>query len=101
VEGIGSIKLECGIQRLLRGTTADAGLPQVGASATAKGLFTQSVEQALRSSAFRKNCGGKPVRLVFNFVFGEALDPKNLPQTISFGYPNQFWISVPGMTIQP
>jgi hypothetical protein len=41
------------------------------------------------------------VKLVFNFVFGEAVDPKNLPQTISFGYPNRFWISAPGMTIHP
>jgi len=72
-----------------------------GASATAKRLFTPAVEHALIASAFRKSCVGKPVRLVFNFVLGEALDPNNLPQTISFGYPNQFWISSPARQWQP
>lgn len=71
------------------------------APATAKRLFTPAVEQAIQASAFRKTCGGKSVRLVFNFVLGEELDPNNLPQTVSFGYPNQFWISVPPKTIQP
>lgn len=70
-------------------------------SATAKRLFPAAVEQALRASAFRKTCGGKSVKLVFNFVLGEELDPNGLPQTVSFGYPNQFWISVPPRLVQP
>ena len=64
--------------------------------------FARPVErEAIQASAFRKTCGGKSVTLVFAFVLGEELDPNHLPQTISFGYPNEFWISVPAKTIQP
>ena len=38
------------------------------ASPTARRLFSKTVERALRASIFRKSCGGKSVRLVFNFV---------------------------------
>jgi hypothetical protein len=83
------------------GSIQKTALDMADASATAKHLFRSAVEEALRSSAFRTSCGGKSVRLVFNFVLGEESDPNKLPQTVSFGYPNQFWISVPPKTIQP
>lgn len=57
-------------------------------------LLRPAVEKVIRGSAFLKTCGGKTVTLVFNFVLG-GLDPDNLPQRVSFGYPNQFWIAVP------
>ena len=55
-------------------------------------LLAEAVEKALRASTFRKTCGGKSVRLIFNFVIDEDSNPG--PQRVSFGYPNQFWISV-------
>ena len=71
------------------------------ASTTAKRLFPPVVQEALRRSRFRKNCGGKSVRFVFIFELSEELDPNHLPQTISYGYPNRFWISVPPRPFQP
>jgi hypothetical protein len=64
-------------------------------------LLAPAVEKAIRASTFLKTCGGKSVRLVFNFVLGKNLDPDKLPQHVSFGYPNQFWISVPPRLVQP
>jgi hypothetical protein len=71
------------------------------ASATAKRLFQPAVVQALQASAFRNNCGGKKVILVFSFVLGEDFDPNGLPQSVSFGFPNRFWITVPAKIVQP
>jgi hypothetical protein len=62
-------------------------------------LLSPAVEKALRASIFRKSCGGKSVTLLFNFVVGDGFDPEKLPQRISFGYPNEFWISVPPRVI--
>ena len=64
-------------------------------------LLAPAVEKAIRASVFLKACGGKSVTLVFNFVLGENFDPDKLPQRVSFGYPNQFWISVPPRVVQP
>jgi hypothetical protein len=83
------------------GSIQDTTLEMPEASPVAKRLFPPAIDQALRASVFRKNCGRKPVRLVFNFVVGEELDTNNLPQTVSFGYPNRFWISVPPKHLQP
>jgi hypothetical protein len=71
------------------------------ATATARRLFSPAIEQALRLSAFKKNCGSKLVQLVFHFELGQNPDPNNLPQSVAFGYPNQFWISVPPRVLQP
>jgi outer membrane biosynthesis protein TonB len=51
-------------------------------------LLSQAVETAVRASRFRPGCGGKSVSLIFNFEFDS--DPAKI---VSFGYPNQFWIS--------
>lgn len=80
----------------IQNTVLDMGV----ASATALRLFPPAVELALRASAFRKTCGGESVTLVFNFVLGEDLDPNHLQQTVSFEYPNRFWISVPAKIVQ-
>jgi hypothetical protein len=81
----------------IKGTT----LEMAEASPVAKRLFPPAIDQALTASVFRKNCEGKPVRLVFSFVLGEELDTNSLPQTVSFGYPNRFWISVPPKHFEP
>ena len=64
-------------------------------------FLAPDVEKAIRASVFLKTCSGKSIRLVFNFVLGENFDPDKLPQRVSFGYPNQFWISVPPRVDQP
>jgi hypothetical protein len=67
-------------------------------SSKVTGALIRSVEDAVRGAAFRPNCGGKTVVLIFEFkIAGEPSDhPK---QTDSFGYPNKFWIVVePGKT---
>jgi Gram-negative bacterial TonB protein C-terminal len=64
-------------------------------------LLVPAVEKSVRASKFSKTCGGKSVRLVFNFVLAEELDPDKLPQRVSFSYPNQFSISVPPRMLQP
>jgi outer membrane biosynthesis protein TonB len=83
------------------GSMQDAVLDMGTGSATARRLFPPAVEQALRASAFRKDCSGRSVTLVFIFVLGENPDPNRLQQTVSFGYPNRFWISVPPKIVQP
>jgi hypothetical protein len=63
---------------------------EVGSSIpNVKLLLTPAVERSIRGSTFRKTCDGKSVRLVFHFGFDS--DPY---KRVSFGYPNQFWISV-------
>jgi hypothetical protein len=64
-------------------------------------ILVSAVEKAIHGSVFLKTCGSKSVRLIFNFVLGENLDPDKLPQRVSFGYPNQFWISVPPRVVRP
>jgi outer membrane biosynthesis protein TonB len=71
------------------------------ASATAKQLFPPEVAKAIQASSFRRACGGKSITVVFSFVLGQELDPHGLPQSVSFGYPNRFSISVPPKTVQP
>ncbi len=56
-------------------------------------ILSSAVENAVQASVFRKECRGKSVTLVFNFVV--AGQPDGKPQRVSFGYPNQFWITVP------
>jgi hypothetical protein len=63
-------------------------------------LLTAAIEKALQASAFRTSCAGKSVTLVFNFVFGNELDPDRLPQRVSFAYPNQFYVSTPPQIIE-
>jgi hypothetical protein len=83
------------------GSIQNIAVVTAGTSATAKRLFPPVVEDALRASALSNTCGGRSVRLVFHFVLGEGMDPNHLSQTVSFGYPNQFWISVPPKIVQP
>jgi hypothetical protein len=56
-------------------------------------ILSPAVDYALRASSFRKSCGTKSVTLVFKFVLSDY-HPDGRLQDVSFGYPNQFWISV-------
>jgi hypothetical protein len=78
---------------------ASDGSPQT--KAAGHPLLAPAVEKAIRASVFLKACGGKSVTLVFSFVLGENFDPDKLPQRVSFGYPNRFWISVPPRVVTP
>ena len=81
------------------GVLASDGSVRTTFSPGAHRLLPPAVQKALGGSSFRKDCIGKSVTLVFNFAFGKELDPDRLPQRVSFGYPNQFWISVPPRVI--
>jgi hypothetical protein len=74
---------------------------QVTSSQSAHPLVTQAVENALHGSAFSRACVHKPIQLVFNFVFDEKSNPGRTSPQVSFGYPNQFWISVPLPQVMP
>ncbi len=63
-------------------------------------LLSPAVDYALRASSFRKSCTGKSVILVFNFVLSDYY-PDGKLQRVSFGYPNQFWISELPRIVQP
>ncbi len=54
-------------------------------------LLTEAVKTAIGASTFRKSCAGKSVTVVFNFVIEKTY---NSNARFSFGFPNQFWISV-------
>jgi hypothetical protein len=68
------------------------------ASAREKGLFGPALEKAIQASKFDEACKGMKVNLIFHFILEDA--PAAVPST-SFGYPNQFWISVPPRLVQP
>ena len=57
-------------------------------------LLVPSIEQAIKKSTFRSECGGKTVRLVFRFEIKGAFRD-NPTESFAFGYPNEFWITVP------
>jgi hypothetical protein len=64
---------------------------------TAAAILMPTVEKAIQEAAFRSDCTGKTVVLIFDFKF--AGPPSGNPkQSVSFGYPNKFWIvSEPAM----
>lgn len=64
-------------------------------------LFLRDIEKSLRASSFAKVCADKAVRLVFHFVVAGGSVPSPQPPTISFGYPNEFWITAQPTIIQP
>jgi hypothetical protein len=64
-------------------------------------LFLRDVEKSLRASSFARVCADKAVRLVFHFVVAGGSVPSPQPPTISFGYPNEFWITVQPTIMQP
>ena len=66
----------------------------------AKSLLAEPVENAIRAASFRPDCRNKTLTIIFNFsIVGQASDyPK---QSVSFGYPNKFWITTEPHTPQP
>jgi hypothetical protein len=57
-----------------------------------RNLFTHDIDKALMETAYRSDCGGKRVTLIFDFkIVGE---PNDSPSEFAyFGYPNKFWIT--------
>jgi hypothetical protein len=66
----------------------------------AKKLFGLPVEQVIRQARFRSGCSGKTIRLVFHFNL-TSISPSDPRASISFGYPNTFWIVSETPLIQP
>jgi hypothetical protein len=64
-------------------------------------ILLDTVEKSLRASKFAKACAGKQVELVFNFVIEGTPVGSHPPQTVSFGYPNQFRIATPPLLLNP
>jgi hypothetical protein len=64
-------------------------------------LLIGGVEKSLRASKFANACAGKQVELIFNFVLEGTPVGSHPPQTISFAYPNQFWIATPPLLLNP
>ena len=57
----------------------------------AAAILMPAVEKAIQEAAFRADCTGKTVVLIFDFKV--AGQPSGNPgQSVSFGYPNKFWI---------
>ena len=51
----------------------------------AAAILMPTVEKAIQEASFRSDCTGKTVVLIFDFkVAGQ--------QSVSYGYPNKFWI---------
>lgn len=59
-------------------------------------LFEAAIQEALRKSSFSGACSGKTLDLTFHFELSD--DAKN---SVSFGYPLQFWISTKAPHWQP
>ena len=57
-------------------------------------MLVPSIEEAIKKSSFRSECGGKTVRLVFRFEIKGAFRD-NPTASFAFGFPNEFWISTP------
>ena len=57
-------------------------------------ILVPSIEQAIKKSTFRAECGGKTVRLVFQFQIKGAFRD-NPTESFAFGFPNEFWITTP------
>ena len=58
---------------------------------TAAAILMPTVEKAIQEASFRSDCTGKTVVLIFDFkIAGPA--SSNPKQSVSFGYPNKFWI---------
>jgi hypothetical protein len=83
------------------GTIKSISIQMESGTVSATKILTSAVETALRSSVYTHACDGKPLKLIFNFVLGQDLLPNNDKQTVSFGYPNRFWIVAPPAVMNP
>jgi hypothetical protein len=57
----------------------------------AAAILMPTVEKAIQDASFRPDCTGKTVVLIFDFKVA-GLPSGNPKQSVSFGYPNKFWI---------
>ncbi len=74
--------------------TADNGKPHP--------ILVHAAEKSLRNSTFARTCAGQQVKVVFNFKLeGGPVSRGRWIPSVSFIYPNEFWIIAPTMEIQP
>jgi hypothetical protein len=66
----------------------------------ASSLFAPPVWKAINEGKFRPDCAGKIVKLVFHFRLQGASAGKPW-QSVSFQYPNAFWIVSETQHVQP
>lgn len=57
-------------------------------------LFYPAVEKALRSSQFATSCGGRTVRMIFDFPLPQRSEAGESIQTVRFKHPNQFEVAL-------
>ena len=88
------------IQGSLTATATVDATGVVATKITGHPLLADAVKTAIAASAFLKSCAGKSVTVVFNFVIDQTYK-SSVPMRVSFGYPNQFSISVPPPVAMP
>jgi hypothetical protein len=54
-------------------------------------FFTASVEKAVRASSFKSECAGRVVTLIFHFDHSKSAPQDGV--SMSFGFPNEFWLT--------
>ena len=69
-----------------------------GKAVNVERLFKEGAEKALKNSRFSKTCGGRTITLVFHYELREDDNRKSL---FAFEGPNQFWIRVGLVYINP
>jgi len=74
---------------------------QVSAEASPRRMpiFEGPVSETLAKGKFRPECAGKSVKLILHYSLEDASGTPR--QSVSFGYPNEFWITAEAMTVQP
>jgi TonB family protein len=66
----------------------------------AKSLLGTPVWKVIREATFQPDCSGKTVTMVFHFDL-EGTSPVDRKASVSFGYPNIFWIVAEAPLVQP
>ncbi len=82
------------------GLPKDSGTEAESKFTRASSLFAPPVWKAINEGKFRPDCAGKIVKLVFHFRLQGASAGKPW-QSVSFQYPNAFWIVSETQHVQP
>jgi len=81
------------------GVVHDIKITAQSKSRQAKNLFGPTVGKVIRAAQFRSGCSEKAIKLVFHFdLKGMSDSPK---ASMSYGYPNVFWIVSEAPLVQP
>jgi hypothetical protein len=55
-------------------------------------LFYPALEKSLKASKFSPTCGGRTVKIIFDFHFAPPSEPEFAGERVAFVYPNRFEI---------